>query len=114
MSKANAYVCDYADHLVSELEAVGINAVEDMYDKLLSFPAVFTPVAMSRCDIHFCNDCWAKAVLIPAGVQVTRKQSRLKEREYELKIKELAFGFRSQTVKNHRDKHRGKKEMKKR
>lgn len=115
MSKVDAYICDFKNHLVLSKATVGINPVEDMFDRERSFPTVFTPLQISRTDVHYCTDCYKEKVLVPAGNMVNRrgKMSKddlvSKEREYELKIKELAYNFRSQVVKNHRDKNRFKK-----
>lgn len=94
MSKVSAYQCDYKNHLVPEKSIVGVNPMEDMFDKQASFPTVFNP---ERTNIHYCLDCYKAHVLIPAANMVDRKKD---ERGYELKIKELGFGLRSQTVAN--------------
>lgn len=106
MSKVNAYKCDYGNHLVEDDIAVGVNHTEDMFDKLLSFPSVHTPVAMGRCAMHYCMDCYRAHVLIPASNMVDPRKN---EEGYKAKVKELAYGLRSQTVHNYRVAMRGKK-----
>lgn len=115
MSKVEAYICDYKNHLVLVKQAVGINPIEDMFERQRSYPTVFTPLQMTKTDIHYCTDCYSEKVLVPAGNLVDRRKKLSKddlvtrEREYQLKIMELAYSFRLQVVKNHTDKNRFKK-----
>lgn len=103
MSKVEAYICDFADHLIDVKSAVGINPAEDMFDKLSSFPTIYNP---AKTNVHYCTECYKKHVLVPASNLVNRNKD---ERGYELKLRELAFGLRSQTVHNHRLKNSLKK-----
>lgn len=141
MSKVEAYICDFGDHLVKEPGVVGIVPTEDLFDRELSFPTSFCP---EKCPIHYCVDCYKEHVLKPASWLVDRKgglslsvvkeheerikalrkagddqglkiaesalktakieAQKVREREYELKIKELAYSFRDLTVKKWRSK----------
>lgn len=94
MSKVQAYQCDFKNHLVIEKYIMGIDPVEDLFDRQASFPTVFHP---ERTNVHYCLDCYREHVLIPASNMVDRKKD---ERGYELKVKELGYGLRAQTVAN--------------
>lgn len=102
MSRVEAYICDYAHHLKEESGVVGVSFQEDLFDKLASFPTIPNP---AKSFAHYCTDCYREKVLLPAGQLVDRKKD---EKVYELKIKELAYSLRSQTVKNYNDKIRAK------
>lgn len=103
MSKTVAYICDYKDHLMEENAIIGINPIEDLYDRLMSYPIVKNS---AKTDVHACTECYKKAVLIPASHEVDRKRN---EKAYAAKVKELSYGFRAQTVHNHRLKNKFKK-----
>lgn len=92
--KVEAYRCDYGMHIVELDGIIGINPIEDMFDKLLSYP-ICKP---DKTNVHACGECYKKVVLIPAGNLVNRKKS---ETAYKAKIKELGYGFRSQAVRNY-------------
>lgn len=104
MSLTEAFICDYKNHLVTEDRAVGVIPVEDVFDKLHSFPSHKGRGSKpSDCRIHYCLDCYRDFVLTPAANMVDR---RLDEEGYKKKVLELAYGLRSQTVRNFIDKNR--------
>lgn len=103
MSHTIAYICDYKDHLMEDNAIIGISSIEDMFDKLLSYPIVKNS---AKAYIHVCTDCYKKSVLIPASRDVDRKKD---EEAYVTKVKELAYGFRSKAVSNWRLKNSSKK-----
>lgn len=94
MSKIEAYICDYGNHIVTLEEAVGVSPTEDMFDKMHSYPTVMDP---RKTNIHYCTGCYRDDVSIRAANLVNRRKD---ERAYELKILELSFSLRKQTVKN--------------
>jgi hypothetical protein len=101
MSKIEAYFCDYKDHLVPDKEAVGISPTEDLFDKMASFPTVFNP---KKAEIHYCTGCYRTFVLTPASNLVNRRL--IGEEPYKLKVKELAYGLRAETVRKYRERKR--------
>ena len=101
MSKVVAYICDYGNHLMPENAIMGINPVEDMFDKLSNYPSI----AAHKTDVHVCTECYKTVVLTPAQNLVDRRNN---EEGYKAKVRELGYGFRSQAVKNHWDKNRNK------
>lgn len=103
MSKVAAFICDYKNHLVSEEKAVGINPVEDLFDKVASYPTVMNP---NKAKIHYCVECYNTDVIMRVRKLADRKDG---EDLYKTKLKELAFALRSQTVHNHWSKNRNKK-----
>lgn len=105
--KVEAYICDYKNHLVEVDGIMGITPVEDLFDMQASFPICH----QDKTRIHICGECYRKFVLIPASA-IDRKKN---EREYELKVKELAYALRSTAFKNALEKQRspGKKARKK-
>lgn len=98
-----AYICDYNNHIVHEDEITGINPVEDFFDRQLSYPITNKP---EKANIHFCTQCYNENVLIPAQNTTNRKKD---EELYKLRLKELAFAFRSTTVANYNKKTSAKK-----
>lgn len=103
MSKVEAYRCDNCRRLVPDDEALGINPVEDMFDRLSSFPSMSWP---ERTDIHYCIGCYRDVVTVPASNLVNRKAD---EAGYKAKLRELFYGLRSQAVHNYRVANRHKK-----
>lgn len=99
--KVTAYKVDCCGAIKYEEEIVGIHAVEDMFNKELSYPSDMKHP--ERCDIHFCLDCYREKVLRPAGIQVDRRKD---EDLYKLKLKELGFAFRDSVVRAWRAKQR--------
>lgn len=94
MSKVEAYICDYCQQLRIADECVGVAAQEDLFDKLASFPTNPRPEKES---IHYCTNCYTHYVISPAEREVNRKKD---EHGYMIKINELAYLLRSQTVNN--------------
>jgi len=92
--KASAFYCDYKHHLVDEKGIVGINPIEDMFDRQQSYPICH----QNKTDVHFCTECYNEHVLRIAGLGIDRKKD---EHTYMLKVKELGFAFRSKVVSNH-------------
>lgn len=111
MSHVSAYRCDHCGKIVPSEDTVGINPVEDMFDRLASYPTVFTPVAMSKCLIHYCTTCYQDHVLTPAANLSNRRKD---EHGYELKVRELSYGLRAETVRRVRETLRKAKEKRKR
>ena len=106
MSKVTAYICDYGNHLMQENAIMGVNPIEDMFNRLESYPSIVA----TRTDVHVCTECYKKVVLTPAQNMVDRRNN---EEAYKAKVKELGYGFRAQAVKNHRDKNRNSSVTKK-
>jgi hypothetical protein len=110
MSKVDAYLCDFKGHLVQAPGVVGIIPTEDLFDREKSYPTDFKP---ERCNIHYCTDCYKEQVLSVASLHVDRRGRKKgvdtgpAEREYELKVKELAFSFRELTVRKWRSRKKG-------
>lgn len=100
MSKVEAYKCDHCNTVVEESGIVGVDRVEDMFDKEKSFPTIPNP---AKAFLHYCVDCYRTHVLIPAANLSDRKRD---EREYELKVKELAYGLRRTTVFKYNERQR--------
>lgn len=92
--KVEAYICDYGNHLVHVDGIVGVNPIEDMFDKISSYPICH----QDKTRIHICGECYREHVLIPAQNMVDRKKD---ERLYELKVKELGYDVRSKAVRNY-------------
>ena len=101
--KVDAYLCDHCGKLFKSDEVVGVSTVEDMFDRLSSYPVVYNP---TKTEVHVAVACWKDAVARPAANMVDRRKD---ERGYELKMKELAYGLKAQSVKNHFDRKRNKK-----
>lgn len=102
MSRVDAYLCDFGEHLVKAPGVVGITVIEDLFDREKSYPTNFKP---EKCNVHYCTDCYKEHVLNVASKHVDRRGRKRgvdtgpAEREYELKVKELAFSFRELTVR---------------
>ena|ERR1700761_3187290 len=102
MSKVNAFICDYNNHLVEEQQAFGVSPVEDLFDKIHSFKTINSP---AKADIHYCVECYKACVTGPAGREIDRRNN---EDAYKKKLEELSYGLRSQTVRNYWAKARKK------
>ena len=97
MSKVEAYRCDRCGNIKPYKGIVGIIAVEDMFDKMRSYPVNTKP---EKCMVHVCTDCYASEVTEKARI-IDRGKN---QREYDLKVKELGFNLRQTCVFNVRDK----------
>jgi hypothetical protein len=97
MSHVKAYRCDCCGSIKLVDEFVGVSPVEDMFEKLNSFPTISTPAAMDKGSIHHCLDCYSKYVLVPSENAVNRK---FNENGYKLKLKELHYDLRRKCVEN--------------
>lgn len=90
--KVEAYRCDFCGQIRDFEAMTGINPIEDMFDRLSSFP-------ICRCEktnVHFCTTCYQKVVLNFARLIDRKKQ----EDEYAHKLKELQYLLREQCVRN--------------
>jgi hypothetical protein len=97
MSKVEAYYCDYGGHLMDAEHSIGVKPIEDLLDKIHSYPIINNP---AKAEIHFCLKCYREKVLVPASNLVDRRRD---EKGYKLKVNELAFGLRSSAVFNWRN-----------
>jgi hypothetical protein len=97
--KVEAYRCDRCGAIRQYDGIVGIIAIEDMFDRLSSYPTDTKP---ERCKVHVCTECYNKEVVEKARVIDRGKDNR----GYELKVKELAFNLRQTCVFNVRDKRK--------
>lgn len=107
MSRIEAYLCDCCNRPVAydDLYA-GIVPVEDMFDRLASYPAVMTPDKIAAAAIHVCVECCRSKAIVPAGNMI---DARKDAQGYRKKLKELMYSVRSQCVVNHRNRVRSKK-----
>jgi hypothetical protein len=96
MSKAHAFKCDYCGKLVAADDCVGVSPIEDMFDKLRSFPVIPN---VDKAEIHFCASHYKEQVTAPAEAQYSR---RINEEMYAMKVKELSYDLRKTTVDRHR------------
>lgn len=94
--KVDAYRCNYCGHIKDSDEITGINPTEDMFNKLDSYPIT---TKLHTTNIHFCIECYKDKVVKAAEIAIDRKRF---EEQYKMKIKELGYGFRYQTVYNSR------------
>lgn len=92
--KVEAYKVDCCGAIVIEKDVVGINPVEDLFDRLESWPFVHNP---NKTTVHICMHCYSDKVLQMAEKQVNRKKD---ENAYKQKLKELSFSFRDSVVKS--------------
>lgn len=94
--KVEAFRCDYCGHVKEENEMTGVIPMEDMFEKLKSFPICNNP---AKASVHFCLSCYQKAV-----IEKIRTMDRKKdERGYELKLLELSYLLKSTCVSNVRN-----------
>lgn len=100
MSKVEAYRCDYCNEIKESEEIVAINPVEDLFNKMAGFPAVFK--YMERYNIHHCMSCYNMHVVSVAERETNRRKD---ERGYELKLAEMYYNLRSQCVANYMKKN---------
>lgn len=95
--KTEAYICDCGCQQLFSVELmVGVRPIEDMFDKISSYPTQFTHI--ERLEVHYSLPCYKSKVLIPASNIVDRRKD---ERGYKLKVKELGYGLRAQCVANY-------------
>jgi len=94
MSKVEAYICDYCNHIKPADEVVGIKRIQDMFDKLKSFPINPHPEKES---IHYCLTCYDTHVVRPTNRETNRKKD---EAGYTLKLLEMSYNLASQCVAN--------------
>lgn len=87
MSNVKAYICDYCEKIKEEDEIHGIKPLVDCIDKLNSFKNE----KASKCEIHFCIDCYREQVIDPAEKNSNRKED---EYAYKLLMRELSYGFK--------------------
>lgn len=92
--KVEAYKVDCCGSIVIEKDVVGINPIEDLFDKLESYPFVSNP---NKVTVHICMHCFSDKVLQVAEKQVNRKKD---EEAYKKKLKELSYAFRDSVVKS--------------
>lgn len=97
--KVEAYRCDRCGKIKSYEAIVGIIAIEDMFDRMASFPTSTKP---EKCFVHVCTECYNKEVVEKARVIDRGKDNR----GYELKVKELGYNLRQTCVFNVRDKRK--------
>lgn len=92
--KVQAYRCDFCGMIKEEKYIVGINPLEDLFEKIKSFPIMSNP---EKTNVHICTNCTRENAAVPAANQVNRKKN---ESEYKAKYEELSFILRSQCVHN--------------
>lgn len=105
MSNVTAYVCDYCGHIHQEADIVGINPVEDIFDKTKSFPSVLDP---SKTLVHYCMPCYRDNVIEPAQSTTNRKRD---ESGYTLQLSVLGCNFRKAVVNKFIQKQHGKRKV---
>lgn len=98
-----AYICDFCNNLRLAEEVVGISPVEDMFEKMKSFPIVNNP---AKAHIHFCTSCFDTYAVQVAYREVDRRKS---EHLYKLKLDEMTYLLRSQCVTNYNKKNQKKR-----
>jgi hypothetical protein len=96
MSKVKAFKCDYCGKIVEYDECVGLKPIEDIFDRLKSYPVVNNP---SKAEVHFCVSHYRELVTAPAESQYNR---RINEAGYARKCDELAYDLRKTTIDRHR------------
>lgn len=93
--KVEAYQCDYCGNLRHAVETVGVTPIEDLFDRMNSFPTTLRP---EKTDIHYCITCANTYAMIPAQNRINRKKD---ENGYKLLLKELLYLVRAQSVTNY-------------
>lgn len=91
--KVEAFRCDYCGNIRPDDEITGVNPIEDLHDRMLSFPIMANN---TKTNVHFCTTCYNKVVIEKARLVDRKKDERL----YELKLKELQYLLRSTCVSN--------------
>jgi hypothetical protein len=94
--KVEAYRCDCCGYVKEESEMTGIMPVEDMFDRMKSFPICTNP---TKTTVHFCLSCYQRNVIEKVRTVDRKKDERL----YELKLNELQYALRSTCVTNVRN-----------
>jgi len=106
MSNVKAFLCDYCGQIHQESDVVGINPVEDAFDRLKSFPTVLDP---SKAIIHYCLPCYRTNVIEPAEQTTNRKKD---EASYILQLSALGANFRKAVYHKFVQRKHGKKHEK--
>ena len=88
-------VCNCCGKIRPAAEVVGVLAVEDMYDKLRSYPTQHTPVAIERCNVHYCIICYDEKVLR----KITADKGKQRE-QWDNQHSEYAYMLRRNCVLN--------------
>lgn len=133
MSIVEAYRCDYCFELKTEQEVIGVTPIEDLFDRLASYPINYKN---KTCRVHCCMECHKKYVTIEAQKFTNRRKIKFEvlkfpaqkkphffvlkfkhtnlrrhflnvkenELEYKNKIKELSYAVRAKCVSNWRSK----------
>ena len=92
MSKVESYRCDYCGQIKDSENIVGISLVEDIFDRLLSFPII---KHNTNAEVHGCTDCYNYCMTEASSIN-RRKYEQL----YIDKRKEAGYNFRKQCVFN--------------
>lgn len=100
--KIEAYRCDYCKFIHEAAETIGVSSSEDLFSKTKSYPSNPDPKKES---IHYCLDCYTKFVTMPARVMFDRSKH---EEQYKLKIEELGYLLRRNTVFAALNRNKGK------
>lgn len=91
MSHVKAVRCNYCGNIRPLDEIVGIIATEDMFNKLKSFPTVFTETLIQRTNVHYCTTCYynhvTKVITIDKGRDPEGYENEAMERAYMLRRK---------------------------
>lgn len=93
--KTQAYICDCCNGLFDVETVSGLSQVKDLYDFVKSYPVIMDA---EKASIHFCIECYNKAVTIP----VSMITDRAKDEENYIKVfQEYSYSFRQSTVFKH-------------
>lgn len=95
MSHVKAVRCNSCGNIYEQSEIVGIIACEDLYDKLKSYPTVFTESLIQRTNVHYCVRCYNEKVINKIIVDKGREPDK-----YEIDKLERAYLLRRQCVLN--------------
>lgn len=91
MSHVKAVRCNHCGNIRALDEIVGIIATEDLYNKLKSFPTVFTETLIQRTNIHYCTHCYyshvTRLITIDKGKDREGYENEERERAYMLRRK---------------------------
>jgi hypothetical protein len=100
MSQIEAYKCDYCNMIVEYDDVIGLKAMEDMFDRLASYPD--TPPA--KATVHLCMHCVRLHVLTPLDNEFPHRNAKEKEAGYTLRFRELHYNLRKSTIDRYREK----------
>lgn len=92
--KTEAYICDNCGQLRPAEECAGIKPIEDMFERLNSFPIIADP---AKAEIHQCTTCYNQKVIYVADREHDRKKD---EQGYISKLNEMGYLLRSKCVEN--------------